>query len=370
LVGGTDEDFEYVVLRLTSIARLRRHAIASSLFRPVSLKRAIQALGFVQADPIRSPARAQDLILRHRVKNYHAGDLEKLYPKLDIEEDFLYAYGFMPRSTWRLLHPRLDQGLEASERRVFELVQEHERMHPRTLEAHLGRKRQVNAWGGYSAATTKTLEALHYRGLLRVARRENGIRVYELARTQEEHIEPNERLNNLVLLIATILAPLPERSLRAALQHLAKAAPALEGRRSVVSRLLKTGKLTGGEVDGISFVWPAGPLLSRAAEPEVRFLAPFDPLVWDRTRFEHFWGWAYRFEAYTPAAKRKMGYYAMPVLWSDAMVGWVNVSMNGANLEVDSGFVDKRPEGLDFKHGFDKEVSRMKTFLRASAKRR
>jgi len=45
----------------------------------------------------------------------------------------------------------------------------------------------------------------------------------------------------------------------------------------------------------------------------VRSLAPFDPLVLDRRRFEHLWGWAYRFEAYTPLVQRRFGYYAMPV---------------------------------------------------------
>ena len=54
---------------------LRRFAVTRSLFAPTTLKRAVQKLGFVQADPIRAPARAQDLTLRHRVRNYRAGDL-------------------------------------------------------------------------------------------------------------------------------------------------------------------------------------------------------------------------------------------------------------------------------------------------------
>jgi hypothetical protein len=54
-------------------------AVARTLFRPTTLSRAIDKLGFVQADPIRAPARAQDLILRHRVAGYRAGDLERRY---------------------------------------------------------------------------------------------------------------------------------------------------------------------------------------------------------------------------------------------------------------------------------------------------
>ncbi len=78
------------------LSDLRRHAIASSLFPETSLRRAIGRLGFIQADPIRSPARAQDLILRHRVTGYRAGDLDRKYRALKLEEDYLYAYGFMP----------------------------------------------------------------------------------------------------------------------------------------------------------------------------------------------------------------------------------------------------------------------------------
>ena len=65
----------------------------------------------------------------------------------------------------------------------------------------------------------------------------------------------------------------------------------------------------------------------KAVVPEkVRLLAPFDPVVHDRTRFELLWRWVYRFEAYTPVAKRKLGYYALPLLWRDRVIGWGNVA--------------------------------------------
>ena len=60
-----------------TLDHLRRYAIARSLFKPTTLMRAIEKLGFVQADPIRAPARAQDLTLRHRVIGYRAGELER-----------------------------------------------------------------------------------------------------------------------------------------------------------------------------------------------------------------------------------------------------------------------------------------------------
>jgi uncharacterized protein len=73
-------------LKAPSLRQLRRYAIARSLFKATSLSRAIARLGFVQADPMRAPARAQDLILAQRVKNYRAGELERRYPRLAIEE--------------------------------------------------------------------------------------------------------------------------------------------------------------------------------------------------------------------------------------------------------------------------------------------
>ena len=68
----------------------------------------------------------------------------------------------------------------------------------------------------------------------------------------------------------------------------------------------------------------------------MRLLAPFDPVVWDRRRFELLWGWAYRFEAYTPAPKRKLGYYALPLLWRDRVIGWANLSVKDGELRIES----------------------------------
>src|SRR6266850_6575872 len=91
---------------LITLDDLRRFAVTHSLFKPTTLKRALHKLGFLQADPIRAPARAQDLILRHRVKDYRAGDLERRYAKLGIEEDYFITYGFVTNSIQALMHPR------------------------------------------------------------------------------------------------------------------------------------------------------------------------------------------------------------------------------------------------------------------------
>jgi uncharacterized protein YcaQ len=324
-------------------------------------------LGFVQADPIRSPARAQDLILRHRVRNYHVGDLEAQYASLRLEEDFLYAYGFMPQSTGKLLHPRPPLTLTKTQERVLAIVAQHKRIHPRELEAYLGKEREVNAWGGYSKVTTRTLEALHYRGLLRIAGRDQGVRLYEPTKRVEHQLidvgDPAIRLHALVLRIASILAPISETSLRATVRHLAYAAPGLEGRHAAVAALIKSGQLTVETVDQVRYLWAEQRAVRGKVPETVRFLAPFDPLVWDRRRFEHFWGWKYRFEAYTPAAKRKLGYYAMPLLWREMVVGWVNISSVGKRLSVKPGFIGPKPAEPTFKQAFDEEVERFRVFL-------
>lgn len=343
---------------------LRHHAIASSLFRPTTLRRAIARLGFVQADPIRSPARAQDLILRHRVIDYRVGDLERQYASLDLEEDFLYAYGFMPQSTWRLLHPRGQRKLTKFEQKIFDIVSAQKSVHPRDLESELGKRREINAWGGYSKSTTRGLENLHYLGLIRIVGRENGIRVYGRTQTSHEPLDPAERLRQLVLTIAKILAPAVESSLQSTLRHLGRAAPNLKGRIGAVRRLIQSGDLDSTEVEGVRYVWPAGQLVRSEPENAVRFLAPFDPLVWERKRFEHFWKWPYRFEAYTPVAKRKLGYYAMPMLWKADVVGWVNISARSGALIVDPGFT--KPElarDTAFRAAFDIERDCFEVFL-------
>ena len=342
------------------LERLRLHAISQSLFPPTTLKAAVGRLGFVQADPIRSPARAQDLILRHRVKEYRAGDLERRYASLDIEEDVLYAYGFLPRTIWQLLHPRNIRGMSKLEKKVLAVVREFGVMHPKELEEHFGNERVINAWGGYSKATTHALEQLHYRGLLRIARREKGIRIYEAAPSSVDELPPNERLRKLVTVVTTILEPVPEASLHATINRYRS----LGNIRATVGELLDSGELEKQVIDGVTYLWPYSRTIHGEVPLRVRFLTPFDPLVWDRQRFEHLWGWRYRFEAYTPPAKRLRGYYAMPLLWRDSVIGWANARVEAGLLNVEVAFAGKRPKDSDFRSELDAEIGRLETFLR------
>jgi uncharacterized protein len=345
---------------MPNLRQLRIHAISHSLFPPTTLKAAIHRLGFVQADPIRSPARAQDLILRHRVKEYRAGDLEKRYATLDIEEDVFYAYGFLSRPVWQLLHPRDLRKMSTLERKVLEVVQETGALHPGDLERHFGKKRVINAWGGYSKATTHALDHLHYRGLLRIARREKGIRIYEAAPAARNSLASSERLRKLMLATVNILAPIPERSLLATAARFNN----LGNTRTILGELLKSGEVEQQTIEGVTYLWPYSKSSVDDAPERVRFLAPFDPLVWDRRRFEHLWGWQYRFEAYTPVAKRVRGYYAMPLLWRDSVIGWANARLDDARLNVEVGFVETRPDDKQFVSELEAEIDRLGSFLK------
>lgn len=350
-----------------TIEELRVMAINQSLFSPLPLKSAIAKLGFVQADPIRAPARAQDLILRHRAKDYLAGDLDRRYNTLDIEEDYLYAYGFLPRQNWQLLHPRHSANLTKQEKTVMALARR-ARVHPRDLEEHLGSERTVNAWGGYSKVSTRILESLHFRGLLRIAHRQDGIKVYEIAPVSNQHLSADERAEQLVMLIAKILSPISESALRSTIRHLRYSAPTVTHGATNITKLLENGQLTSAQCDDVKYVFPTGARSKRSEAPDtVRFLAPFDPVVWDRKRFEHLWGWAYRFEAYTPPPKRKMGYYALPMLWQDRIIGWVNVSVTNGKVKTDAGYVDPKPKrDAIFRAGLNDEVERITQFLSLS----
>ena len=351
---------------------LRSHAIARTLFAPTSLPQAIRKLGFVQADPMRAPARAQDLTLRHRVQGYVAGDLERRYPTLGLEEDFLVNHGFLRHEHHALMHPRTARNAwpAATRRRAEALlafVRERGTVHPREVDAHFAHGRATNAWGGNSNATTHLLDAMHYRGLLRVARRDGGIRLYAAHEHDSARLDVAARwarIDALVVIIVHKYAPLPGASLTGLIRRLRHAAPQWHGELKAAALRAKQ-RLAHDRVDGIDWYWPAEERLPRREPIEaVRLLAPFDPVVWDRRRFEIFWGWAYRFEAYTPAPKRTLGYYALPLLWRDQVIGWGNVAVNDGALVSSFGYTAGRaPRDATFRTGLRDELDRLCSFL-------
>ena len=388
---------------------LRRYAVARSLFPPTTLPKALEAFGFVQADPIRAPARAQDLTLRHRVKNYRAGDLERRYSRLHVHEDFFINYGFVTDRVFHLMHPRrrghapwsVARGRNVT--RLLEFIRERGPVHPRQVDDHFSLGTVTNYWGGSSSATTHLLDAMHYRGLLRVVRREAGIRIYGVHETKGRPAasaeataakegrplpgdvrERRTRLDALVDVVVNIYAPLPAASLSQAVRRLKYAVP--QWSTEITGALQRAKRrLAHARVDGVDWYWPAGERPEHAGAPafakapasaeatadrpagrdhSVRLLAPFDPVVWDRRRFELLWDWPYRFEAYTPVPKRRWGYYALPLLWRDRVIGWANASIAGRALRLDVGFVaGQPPPDRRFRRALADEQAALSMFL-------
>lgn len=328
-------------------------------------------MSFVQADPIRAPARAQDLMLRHRVKKYRAGDLERQYEALGVEEDFFINYGYVTRSLQAAMHPRPHtmRGWTAAHRKkaqvLMEFVIERGAVHPREVDDHFSHGTVTNYWGGSSNATTHLLGEMHYHGMLRVARRDAGIRVYAPHEHGSGPVNAKERrraIDQLVDVVVRIYAPVPGATLSMLVRRLRYAAPQLRGE---IPRALKRARerLAHTRIDGIDWYWPAEEDPAKCAiEDRVWLLAPFDPVVWDRDRFELLWGWKYRFEAYTPVSKRKLGYYALPLLWKDRVIGWANVSVENGKMKAELGY-DEKPRDRAFKRELAAELDRMREFL-------
>ena len=358
-----------------SLDHLRRYAVARTLFTPTTLPAAIRRLGFVQADPIRAPARAQDLILRHRVADYRAGDLEARYPRLQVDEDCLVNYGFLPREHLALMHPReprrpWDAETQRKADDVLAFVRERRLVHPREVELHFAHGRRQNPWGGAGNLATHLLDGLHYRGLLRVKRRDSGTRVYEVAAHAPADESPAGRARRAAALIDLVVrtyAPLPAASLTYLVRLLGYGAPHLSAHTQAALRLARE-HLASATLDGTTWYWPAdeNPRSRRwAVDDQLRLLAPFDPIVWDRRRFTLLWGWTYKFEAYTPPAQRQFGYYALPMLWGDRVIGWANVGAGGTCSGPRLWQLGLSDPPDQFIHRvWDEELIRLRQFLR------
>ena len=302
----------------TTLADLRRYAVDRSLFPPTTLERALDTLGFVQADPIRAPARAQDLTLRHRVDGLSRRRSRAALRSARRRGGLLRQLRLRDARRLRLMHPRGGRGVvvrRRGERRVEALLEFRARsaaaVHPREVDEHFAHGTVTNYWGGSSSATTHLLDgdALSRPAARRAARgrhprvRRRAIRLQPPA----DDAAPRARLDALVDVIVRKYAPLPASSLSNLVRRLRYAVPQWE--RALTRRAAAREVAAGARARRRRRVVLAGRRdASEQHETDaemVRLLAPFDPVVWDRRRFELLWGWAYRFEAYTPVKKRE-----------------------------------------------------------------
>lgn len=337
--------------------RFLRAALALDAALP-GVGAALDRLGYVQLDPINVCGRMHDLVLRNRVGGYREGDLlrhlhgpegaplpperrvafEQVLPGPGLGAGVLAA---LPLGAWPLLQGAMEARrarrggfggrLAPAEARLAERVlAELGDRGPLTSDdvAHDGRS--VTAWGTRGRMVKTVLEKLFLHGRVLVAARRGFRRVYDLP----------ER----VLPAAVLSAPRPSADDARRgwlLLRLRQRRLAILGR---AERALLGDLVTPVEVEGCprcACLVEDAPRLAAAAEgadgdPAARLLAPLDPLVYDRRLTATLWAFDYRWEVYTPPARRVRGYYALPVLAGLRLVGHVEPRADRARgrLEV------------------------------------
>jgi uncharacterized protein len=257
----------------------------------------VRRLGFLQLDPISTVAPPQLLVLWSRLGPYDVAELDRLLweeKKLFEWNAFIWPEEALPyirarmrrrrgKYTWER---RADEFLKTNARYKRHVLRELERNGPllsRELEDHSVRTFESGGWYG-NRNVAVMLDILHGRGQVAIVGRQNGQRLWDLAERWYPDIE-------------TI-------SLREAEKQRSE-----QRFRSLGVRLTKKG-------------WEAHPEAVDGPVPErVTFLSPFDRLVHDRDRAEALFDFHYRLEMYVPKAKREYGYYVLPILVGDRLVG-------------------------------------------------
>ena len=315
-----------------------------------SLRRAISTLGVLQIDAVNAVARSQLLVLRPRLAGVvdstqallyraaYAAD-NRLLTEYWCHEACFCATQDWPLYRWRMRRaeagetwkPMAEFAAENSQA-INALLTELERHGPVSvaeLEAATGvtsrpPKRQ-GAWAQWSH-TKLALGWLFWTGYVGVAERVNFTRRYDLidrvlpAAVVDKHIDEHEAQRELLLQAAQCLGVATVADLGDYHRLPKREAPAR------VAELVEDGKLLVANVEGWS---QDGYLLPTAkavrSQSQSVLLSPFDPLVWFRPRAERLFHFNYRLEIYTPAAKRRYGYYVLPFLHEDRLAARVDV---------------------------------------------
>jgi uncharacterized protein YcaQ len=287
-------------VRIVSTEEARRIAVRAQVLdgTATTVLDTVRRLGFLQIDPISTVAPPQQLMLWSRLGPYDVTELDRLL--WDERKLFEYNAFIWPIESFPLVSARMRRrrtGKYAWERRGEEflkvnaafkrfVLRELEQKGPmlsREIEGDAKRTWKSDGWWG-NRNVSLLLELMHGHGLVAVAGRQNGQRLWDLG----ERVYPEaERI------------PLREAEKLRSEQRF----------RALGVRLTKKG-------------WEAHPDASDEPVPDrITFLSPFDRLVHDRDRAEALFDFHYRLEMYVPKAKREYGYYVLPILAGDRLVG-------------------------------------------------
>lgn len=301
---------------------------------------AIRRMGALQIDTIHVIARSPYLVLWSRLGHYDPAWLDELLAEGALFEYWAHAASFLPSEDFPLFRRIMLDGRSLWWKDEKAWLEEHAPMVERILErirqegpvrsSDFERAdRRGNGWWDWKEEK-RALEHLFTNGVLMIARREKFQRVYDLT----ERVAPDwedaraptahEVLRRLALKAAQSLGVL-------------KAGWAPDYYRTAKAKTLKAleelaaeGRLQPVEVDGWDapgYVHPDNLALLEAAragalQPTLTtLLSPFDPIVWDRARARELFGFDFTIECYLPAAKRRYGYYLLPILHRGQLVG-------------------------------------------------
>jgi hypothetical protein len=357
-----------------------RHMLAPARSLPPSVDGVLEVfrrLGSVQFDPLAVAGRNHDLVLHARVADYDpAWTEELLYGRRELFEAYNKGLSLLPTSElpWYRVSWRIEDRYES------EVLAEHPEFARQVLERiraegplctlDFERGPTVNWWWAPTNAARAVLETYAVGGVLGLSRRDGNRRYYDLI----ERLYPAELLAEVVPAREQLLHKLLSRFRAHGLLGAGGQAelwigtghakpnperPEEPSRTELREQLLSEGILVPVEVDGVRgtrFVLREEvELLDAPPEPpaSVTFLAPLDPLVWDRALLGSLFGFEYTWEVYMPRAKRRWGYYVLPVLFRDRMVGRIEPRIDRPSRTVqvlglwwEEGFAPRRAEGF------------------------
>jgi uncharacterized protein YcaQ len=344
---------------------------------PESVLAVVDRLGSLQFDPLEVAGRNHDLVLQARIAGYRREITDELlYGRRLLFEAYNKSLNLLPtrdlpyyRITWNDFADGwagrlVGEQAVLAEKILAEIIAQGPR-----CSSDFEREAAIEWWWGPTSAVRAVLEALAVSGRLSLARREGNRRYYDLterlypADLLETRIpEREQRCHRLLsryrghgllgaggsgeLWLGTappaVRAEM-RRDLRGRGELVAVTVEEMRGERFVVGDELPLLAQAEREVAAESAGSPVRP---GDAEPGCSFVAPLDPLMWDRGALEPFYGFEYRWEVYTPAAKRRWGYYVLPILFGDRLVGRIEPRIDRAARTV-------RILGLGWEPGFD-----------------